>query len=69
MRRATHDEKERLLRLLREGLAAVHALPGRNVDGYFAGWRALVQRSDLTSKELRLLEHMGRKMAATGRGA
>jgi tRNA/rRNA methyltransferase len=60
--RATHDEKQRLLRTLREGLLAIGALPSANADGYFADWQALVQRSDLTSKELKLLEHMARKM-------
>lgn len=61
-RRATHAEKERLLSLLREGLLALHALPQRNTDGYFEEWRALVQRSDLTPREVRLLEHAARKM-------
>ena len=65
--RVTHDQKERLLALLREGLLAIEALPGRNTDGYFADWRALVQRTDLTAKELRLLEHAARKMGQTGR--
>jgi TrmH family RNA methyltransferase len=64
--RATHDQKQRLLLLLREGLLAIGALPARNADGYFAEWRALVQRSDLTAKELKLLEHMARKMARAG---
>jgi TrmH family RNA methyltransferase len=62
-RRATHDEKERLLGLLRDGLRSLHALPADNTDGFFQEWRALFQRLDLTPKELRLLEHMARKMA------
>jgi tRNA/rRNA methyltransferase len=66
---ASHDEKERLLALLREGLLALRALPPGAADGHFAPWRGLVQRSDLTKKELRLLEHLGRKLALTGRGA
>lgn len=65
--RATHDEKQRLLLILRQGLLAIGALPSANTDGYFADWKALVQRSDLTSKELKLLEHMARKMARPGR--
>ncbi len=60
--RATHDQKEHLLELLRAGLLAIEALPRTNTEGYFADWRALVQRSDLTAKELKLLEHAARKM-------
>jgi tRNA/rRNA methyltransferase len=60
--RATHDQKEGLLALLREGLLSIEALPRVNSDGYFADWRALVQRTDLTPKELKLLEHAARKM-------
>jgi len=59
---ATHDQKEGVLGTLREGLLAIGALPRVNSDGYFAEWRALVQRTDLTAKELKLLEHMARKM-------
>ena len=61
-RRATHGEKERLLALLRLGLSAVAALPALNPESCFEEWRALVQRTDLTPRELRLLEHMARKM-------
>jgi tRNA/rRNA methyltransferase len=62
-RRATHDEKERLLALLEKGLSSVDALPRINRGRYFREWRALFQRVDLTPKEVRLLEHMARKMA------
>jgi len=65
--RVTHDQKERLLALLREGLLAIEALPPVNTDGYFADWRALVQRTDLTAKELKLLEHLARKMGQAAR--
>ena len=61
-RRATHDEKERLLGLLREGLRAISALPAVNTEGYFEEWRAMLQRADLTPREARLLEHMARRM-------
>jgi tRNA/rRNA methyltransferase len=64
--RATHDQKERLLELLREGLLAIEALPRTNTEGYFADWRALLQRADLTAKELKLLEHAARKMRKAG---
>jgi len=65
--RPTHDQKERLLDLLREGLLAIDALPRVETDGTFAGWRALIQRSELTAKELKLLEHVARKMKRAGR--
>jgi tRNA/rRNA methyltransferase len=60
--RATHGQKERLLELLEAGLVAVDALPRANRASYFAEWRALLQRADLTPKELKLVEHMARKM-------
>lgn len=63
---ATHDQKESLLELLRAGLLAIGALPRTNTEGYFADWRALVQRTDLTAKELKLLEHAARKMRQAG---
>lgn len=63
-RRARHDEKEALLDLLRRGLAALQALPqGDDAESYFQEWRRLVQRADLTPRELHLLEHLARKMA------
>jgi tRNA/rRNA methyltransferase len=68
-RLATHDEKEHLLGLLREGLLAVGGLPAVRTDGAFREWRALVQRTPLTPRELKLVEHVARKMArAGGRG-
>lgn len=68
-RRATHGQKERLLSLLRDGLLAIGALPPANTDGYYREWCALVSRADLTPRELRLLEHMARKMTQAGRRA
>lgn len=61
-RRATHQEKEAMLALLREGLLALQALPRENTEADFLEWRNLFQRADLTPKEIRLLEHMARKM-------
>jgi hypothetical protein len=52
-RRASHQEKARMLELLREGLLHLEALPAVNTDGYFQGWRALFERADLT-KQVRL---------------
>jgi tRNA/rRNA methyltransferase len=65
-RPATHDEKERMLLLLREGLSAIGALPARETERYFREWRALFQRADLTPGEVGILEHMARKMARRG---
>jgi tRNA/rRNA methyltransferase len=62
-RRASHQEKARMLDLLRAGLRSVKALPARNTEGYFEEWEALFLRADLTPQEVRLLEHMARKMA------
>ena len=67
--RATHEGREAMLGLLRQGLLAIGALPPVNTDSFFGEWRALFQRADLTAKEVRLLEHMARKMiqrAGTG---
>jgi tRNA/rRNA methyltransferase len=65
-RRATHEEKQRMIGLLREGLLALQALPDVNTDGYFKEWQAIFTRADLTPQEVRLLEHMARKMAKAG---
>jgi tRNA C32,U32 (ribose-2'-O)-methylase TrmJ len=62
-RRATHGEKAAMVALLREGLLRLEALPARDTDRYFREWEALFLRADLTPKEVRLLEHMARKMA------
>ncbi len=62
--RVTHAEKEALLELLRAGLLAVHALPRERTENALRDWRALLQRIDLTPRELRLLEHLSRKLAA-----
>jgi TrmH family RNA methyltransferase len=61
-RRATHDEKERMLALWREGLVRLRAIPDQNTDGYFREWVELFSRADLTPKEVKLLEHVARKM-------
>jgi tRNA/rRNA methyltransferase len=66
--RATHGGREAMLDLLREGLLAIGALPPANTDRFFAEWRSLFQRADLTAKEVRLLEHMARKMIQRGGG-
>jgi tRNA/rRNA methyltransferase len=60
---ATHDQKERLLSQLEAGLHAVQALPRTHAGSAFAEWRALVQRLDLSPREIELLEHLARKLA------
>jgi TrmH family RNA methyltransferase len=65
-RRATHDEKERMLGLWREGLVRLRALPDQNTEGYFREWMELFSRADLTPKEVKLLEHVARKMIDQG---
>jgi TrmH family RNA methyltransferase len=62
-RRATLEEKAVMLERLREGLIAIGALPEIHTEGYLREWEALFARADLTPKEVRLLEHLGRKMA------
>jgi len=66
-RRASHEEKEQTLALLREGLVAIEALPRVQTERFFREWRALVQRTDLTPREVRLLQHMARKMSKPSR--
>jgi tRNA C32,U32 (ribose-2'-O)-methylase TrmJ len=65
-RRATQEEKDAMLARLQHGLRGIGALPAVNTDGYFREWRALFARADLTPKEVRLLDHMARKMARAG---
>ncbi len=62
-RRATHDEKDHMLALWREGLVRLRAIPEQNTAGYFREWVELFTRADLTPKEVKLLEHVARKMA------
>jgi TrmH family RNA methyltransferase len=61
-RRATLEEKAAMLGRLREGLIAIGALPETQTESYLREWEALFARADLTPKEVRLLEHLGRKM-------
>jgi tRNA/rRNA methyltransferase len=65
-RRATNEEKDAMLARLRAGLLAVGALPAANTDRFFRDWRALFARADLTPKEVKLLEHLARKMSRAG---
>ena len=62
--RSTHGDREAMFTLLREGLLAVGALPPANTEGFFAEWRAMFHRADLGDKEVRLLEHLARKLIA-----
>jgi len=63
--RAAWDEKQRVMDLLARGLLAVHALPP-DPRAQLEEWTALLQRLDLTRRELALVEHMARKMARAG---
>jgi tRNA C32,U32 (ribose-2'-O)-methylase TrmJ len=65
-RRATFEEKQALLVLLREALLAAGALPRKNTETHFDDWRSLFQRADLTPREVSLLEHLARKLGARG---
>ena len=65
--RVRHEDKEALLELLRTGLRNVGALPHEREEPVFRDWRALVQRIDLTPRELRLLEHLARRLNTAGR--
>jgi TrmH family RNA methyltransferase len=67
-RRATHAEKQAMLRLLRPGLLKVRALPEKNTDSFYPDWEAMFARADLTPKEVRLLEHLARKLNALAPG-
>jgi TrmH family RNA methyltransferase len=51
---------------VQRGLTPKTALPRVNSDGHFRDWQALVHRADVTPRELKLLEHMARKMAHAG---
>jgi TrmH family RNA methyltransferase len=65
--RATHEEKARLLDLLTKGLRAIHALGERSSGRYLREWEAIIHRTDLSQRELRLVEHAARKMMRAGR--
>jgi tRNA/rRNA methyltransferase len=62
-RRATLEEKTAMRARLREGMIAIGAVPEIDGEGYMREWEALFARADLTPREVRLLEHLGRKMA------
>jgi TrmH family RNA methyltransferase len=66
-RRATHGDKQTLLRLLRDGLQAVGALTGARAESYFQEWTSLVQRTDMSPEEARLVEHAARRMGRFAR--
>ena len=44
----------------------LRAMPDENTDGYFREWLELFSRADLTPKEVKLLEHVARKMIDRG---
>ncbi len=60
--RATHGEKAEMLALLREGLLHLGVLPRARPEPFFAEWTALVQRVDLSPREVRVLRHLARRL-------
>jgi len=62
--RVTHDRKEALIELWFEGLRAMAAVP-KGDERAFRDWRRFLGRIDLAPQELRLLEHLARRMART----
>jgi TrmH family RNA methyltransferase len=64
-RRATHGEKDDMLQLLREGLRAAGALPRERAEAYFEEWTALVQRVEMSPREVRILTHLARRLQRT----
>ena len=64
---ATHAQKEQALAVLLEGLRAMHALDDAERRIYARLWRNLVERTDLSPREARLIAHMGRKLSRVGR--
>jgi tRNA/rRNA methyltransferase len=67
-RLATQEEKEALFELWTQGLRGLAALPRTNPEPALREWRALLARMELTPRELRLLEHVARKMTAVRPG-
>lgn len=67
-RLASQAEKQAMLGLLARGLRAVGALPPKRVESAFREWEALFRRADLTPKEVKLLEHLSRKLLARAPG-
>ena len=64
---ATHDARQEALGLLREGLRAIGALPVQDETRRMNAWAGLVHRADLTPGEVRMIEHVARRMAHAGR--
>lgn len=65
-RLASQAEKDALFDLWTSGLRGLAALPVANPGPALRDWRALLSRMDLTPRELRLLEHVARKMMHGG---
>jgi tRNA/rRNA methyltransferase len=66
---ATHSEKEATLALMWEGLRAMGALGDARRQVYERLWRGLIQRMDLTPREVRMLSHLARRMRAVAEEA
>jgi tRNA (cytidine32/uridine32-2'-O)-methyltransferase len=64
---ARHDEKDAVLAVLREGLRHIGALPAQEESLRMNAWAALLQRLPLLRSEVRMIEHVARRMARAGR--
>jgi TrmH family RNA methyltransferase len=67
-RLASHGQKAALLKILVDGLESIRALSREGPERYLREWEGMIQRLELTPREVRLLEHAARKMSRAGRG-
>ncbi len=67
--RASVKDIERAYALLKEGMLAIGFLPVENPEARFVEWRELFGRLGLTSREVKLLLALGRRMRGVGRFA
>lgn len=65
--RASHQETEQALRLLREALLEIGFLPEQNPEARFVEWRELFGRAGLTPREVRILLAFARRVKNTAR--
>ena len=66
LERAPVKTLERAYALLREGMLAIGFLPEENPEARFVEWRNLFGRIGLTSREVKLLLALGRRMRGVG---
>jgi tRNA/rRNA methyltransferase len=66
---AAHDEKNAVLGPLREGLRTIGALPAQEEAMRMEAWAGLLHRLPLLRGEVRMIEHVARRMARRARNA